>query len=187
MKLQLIDEKYPVWEVSEFDLPEIELTSIKTYDQQYESETTHLRQHCKPDSISHNAFCTVWNDHTKFLEKFIRKEMNDVEEVRQMWMNTLSNFRYPSFSQSGEFIKDEEDFDMAPHVDNRGVFGVLIINLKDNPLISGTHFTTMKWMGPTKKHTGVFMLNNWNTQHGINNPGPGSRLIAYQNLHIDAI
>ena len=34
MKLQLIDEKYPVWEVSEFDLPEIELTSIKTYDQQ---------------------------------------------------------------------------------------------------------------------------------------------------------
>ena len=45
----------------------------------------------------------------------------------------------------------------------------------------------MKWMGPTKKDTGVFMLNNWNTQHGINNPGPGNRLIAYQNLHIDSI
>ena len=187
MKLQLIDKAYPVWEVSDFDLPETELTSIKTYNQNYESETTHLRQQCKPDNRLHNAFSTVWNGHTKMLEKFIRKDISNIEEVRQMWMNTLSNFTYPPFSVSGEFIQDEEGFDMAPHVDNRGVFGVLIINLKDNPLLSGTHFTTMKWMGPTKKDTGVFMLNNWNTQHGINNPGPGNRLIAYQNLHIDSI
>ena len=65
---------------------------------------------------------------------FIRKEMNDIEEVRQMWMKTLSNFTYPPFSVSGEFIQDEEGVNMAPQVDNRGVFGVLIIN--KHPIIS---------------------------------------------------
>ena len=114
MKLQLINPNYPVWEVTNFNLPEIQLTGIETYDQQYTSQTSHLRQQCKPDTRLHNAFSTVWNDHTKILEKFIRKEMNDIEEVRQMWMKTLSNFTYPPFSVSGEFIQDEEGFNMAP-------------------------------------------------------------------------
>ena len=57
----------------------------------------------------------------------------------------------------------------------------------DNPDKSGTRFIDMEYSGPTKKHTGVFMLNNYNTRHGIVNPGPGNRLIGYQMLHIDSI
>lgn len=186
MRYRLINEKFPVWEIDEFILPDVDLQTVKTYDQGYVSSSSHLRQQCKP-ALDQKFFCDVWDEHTKELQRFMRNEMNDIEEVRQMWMGNLQNFVYPPFSLSGEFIEDKEGFDMAPHIDNRNVVGVLIINLINNPDNSGTRFVDMSYNGPTKKHTGVFMLNNYNTRHGIVNPGPGNRLIGYQMLHIDSI
>jgi hypothetical protein len=183
MNLKHINYNCPVWEVSDFYLPDVELQEGTYYDQKYTSETTHLRK----NYLLRENLCEKWDINTKELQHFIRTEMNDVEEVRAMWMNTLSGFKYPAFKNSGEVLEDGPGFDMAPHIDNRGVFGVLLINLIDNPVGSGTHFVDINYNGPVKKHTGVFMLNNWNTRHSIKNPGPDRRLVGYQNLHIDSI
>ena len=183
MDLKHVDYNFPVWEVSNFFLPDVDYQEGICFNKNYSSETTHLRKSYELDE----HFCAVWDLNTKELQSFIRNEINEVEEVRQMWMNTLSNFKYPPFKYSGEILEDNPGFDMAPHIDNRGVFGVLIINLINNPIGSGTRFIDMNYEGPVEKHTGVFMLNNWNTRHAITNPGPDKRIVGYQNLHIDSI
>ena len=186
MRLKLIDNDFPVWEVSEFHVPKYMFTGDDTYDQGYESDTVHLRKESKP-GIDKLDFCDAWDANTTILEKYIQGDISNIEEVRQMWMKSLSKFRMPKFKDVGVVIQDGEGFDMSPHIDNRHVFGVLIINLEDNPEGSGTRFLELGYEGPVLKGTGVFMLNNWNTTHAITNPGPGPRLIGYQMLHIDSI
>ena len=85
---------------------------------------------------------------------------------------------------------------MSRHIDNRFVLGVLIINLQDNPDSTCTNFWSNNWedndpwyKSPTKKGTGVFMLNSWNTRHSIEiSPNESEpRLIGYQTINIPAI
>jgi len=85
---------------------------------------------------------------------------------------------------------------MHPHIDNREVIGVLIVNLHDNPKGTGTKFVNnpyeereeVVWYeGPTKKDTGIFFLNNWNTWHKIENHTGKTRYIAYETLHMSQL
>ena len=79
---------------------------------------------------------------------------------------------------------------MDPHLDNRSVFGVVIVNLKDNPAGSGTtildQFRQKQiYQGPTEKGTGILLFNNWNTWHMIANNSEENRLVSYYTLSID--
>ena len=78
------------------------------------------------------------------------------------------------------------------------VIAVLIVNLHDNPEGTGTKFVNnpyekhtyenykenLWYEGPTKKGTGLFFLNNWNTWHRIENDTGKTRYIAYETLHV---
>ena len=108
---------------------------------------------------------------------------NNLIVLDQMWKGHLERFVWPVGGVST--LLDKPGFMMHPHVDNRFVLGVLIINLQDNPTGSGTHFPRLDYTSPVKRGTGVFFLNHVNTEHGIKQPGPEDRLIAYQTLTLD--
>ena len=40
------------------------------------------------------------------------------------------------------------------------------------------------YQGPTEKYTGVFMINNWNTWHSVQNMSGEDRYVGYQTLNI---
>ena len=181
MNYRQVDIKYPVWKVTDFYLQNTNFIEKHIYNQG--SSHDHLRISC----AYNENFYLNWDANTRKLQYYIRNEISKIEEVRQMWMNNLSKFVWPSFKETGEVLQDKEGFKMSPHIDNRFIFGVLIINLQDNPAGSGTKFIDMDWEGPTEKGTGVFMLNNWNTRHSITNLGPGTRTIGYQTIHIRSI
>ena len=105
-----------------------------------------------------------------------------------MWKGRLKDLSWPDPEYSPvDVLLDKPGFMMDPHVDNRFVLGVVIINLQDNPKDSGTYFDQMEYSGPTQKGTGTFMLNHTNTLHSINQPGPTNRLIGYQIITIELI
>ena len=58
MRYRLINKNFPVWEIDEFILPDIDLQTVKTYDQGYVSSSSHLRQQCKP-ALDQNCSKTV--------------------------------------------------------------------------------------------------------------------------------
>lgn len=181
MNFEQIDPRFPVWKITDFYIQNTNFTEQDNYNQG--SSHDHLRIKC-----SYNEeFILNWDTQTKLLQGYIRNDISSIEEVRQMWMKGLSNFIFPSFKETGEVLKDKEGFKMSPHIDNRFIFGVLIINLQDNPIRSGTYFTDLEYGGPTQKGTGIFMLNNWNTRHSISNLGPGTRTVGYQTIHIRQI
>lgn len=81
-------------------------------------------------------------------------------------------------------VKDNPKFKMEPHFDNRGIFGNLIINLKDNT--DGTSFynyslkgnlETKSYCGPTEKGKGVFFLNSEETLHSVENTSKEDRFV----------
>ena len=87
---------------------------------------------------------------------------------------------------------------MEPHLDNRDVFAVVIVNLQDNPEGTGTKMLNpfgitkrkqdeVVYQGPIEKGTGILMFNNWNTWHSIENYSQENRLIAYYTIGIDSL
>ena len=51
----------------------------------------------------------------------------DCPEVTNMWFNMLHNFRWPT--NNPVIIIDKPGFYMDPHIDNRNILGILLINL----------------------------------------------------------
>ena len=80
-----------------------------------------------------------------------------------MWFGRNQKFRW-NHSDSPRVLQDLPGFNMDPHLDNRAVFGVVIVNLKDNPAGSGTtildQFRKKQiYQGPTEKGTGILLFN----------------------------
>lgn len=176
MFLSLIDYNFPIWEISDWELPDIDHTGLKTetYDQSSKHyKSSDLRQHLniELDMLTQG----------KQIQKMLNK--NNLVVIDQMWKGHLERLQWPKGSTN--ILLDKPGFNMGVHVDNRYVLGVLIINLQDNPIGSGTYFPELKYSGPTKKGTGLFFLNNDNTPHKVYQPGPEDRLIAYQTLTLD--
>ena len=191
MKMTHINTDVPVWEVSDFDLPTVDWQHDCILDQGNNSPVKDLRRLCKIDD---DSFLEAWNSHTQQLETFLSEEAEEIETVKPLWMGTLKGIQVGVVGLS--VINDFPGFKMSRHLDNRGVVGVLIINLQDNPENSSTNFWSHNWddkdpwyTSPTKKGAGVFMLNSWNTKHSIeiSPEETESRLIGYQTIHITAI
>ena len=188
MHLSIINKDYPVWELTEFDLPELAIDSLLDTSVANVLQNNSKREpnHLDWDNPNHFHFKERWFGHTNKIQKYLKSERayEECTELLSMWPNRFERFEWGQGEQSIQIIHDRSGFKMSPHIDNRMVIGVVIINLQDNPKDSGTTFhkeplVSSPWYnGPTKKGTGVFFLNNWNSWHSIENNGV-DRLIAY--------
>ena len=173
MNLNLIDDKFPVWEITEWQLPEVDYTEVSAYDQSSKHyKSSDLR--CKV-----NAYIDMSQGVT--IQEMLKD--SDLRVLDQMWKGHLNRLQWPMGNNN--ILLDKPGFNMSEHIDNRFVIGVLIINLQDNPIGSGTVFTELEYTSPTKKGTGIFFLNHINTEHKIYQPGPEDRLISYQTVTLD--
>lgn len=72
------------------------------------------------------------------------------------------------------YNRDAAGFRMGEHVDNRIVFGAMIINLEDNDT-KGTSFPYLNYTLSGEKNKGVFFLNHDVTKHEIWHTGRKDR------------
>jgi hypothetical protein len=190
MNLTLPIDNYPVWEISGFDL--LDVTIEKNAPVEYEFQDPLMKRGRVYCTISDDDFYTTFKERCVTIEEYMTGDqiLLDCPEVKNMWFNMLYNFRWPT--NNPVIIIDKPGFYMDPHIDNRNVLGILIINLQDNPEGSGTRFfkdynrpNVITYTGPVKKGTGIFMLNNWNTMHSIRNDSDKERIIAYRTITLD--
>lgn len=179
-KCSNIDPAYPVWEISNFNLPQNVYTQHNTFYQEG-FDSANLRQECK--HLDEN-FATQWYNNCVNIEHMLKNCTLDV--VKSIWYDKIKNdFNWPKENQAKvNILLDKQNFSMSSHLDNRYVLGVLIINLQDNTC--STFFDEMNWQSPTQKGTGVFMLNHINTLHSIHNNTTHDRIIGYQTITIDS-
>tara|TARA_Y100000385_G_C13096050_1_gene641378 strand:+ start:919 stop:1533 length:615 start_codon:yes stop_codon:yes gene_type:complete len=192
MEISIQSEKVPVWELSNVTLPDLDVPAL------YNNSTEKLlpmSQKREPMDLvegndNHLKFQTEWLKHCDTIQTFLKdgSAYKECVELQPMWPNGFARFDWPRHLSCIQIMHDRDGFNMGSHIDNRTVVGVVIINLQDNPIGSGTSFHRYTdphnvedswYQGPTKKGTGVFFLNNWNTWHSVNNSGGGDRLIAY--------
>jgi hypothetical protein len=198
MKMTSVHNEIPVWEVSDFDLPHVDWVDTGCNDQGNNNPLKELRRVCNVglNSQAYTDFTDAWDGHTTYLENFLREDVNKHEFFKPIWMDRLDNITFTPLTTSLVVIQDLPGFQMSRHIDNRFVLGVLIINLQDNPKSTCTNFWSNNlddkepwYKSSTKKGTGVFMLNSWNTRHSIEiSPAETeSRMIGYQTINIPAI
>tara|TARA_Y100000385_G_C12915663_1_gene560220 strand:+ start:198 stop:737 length:540 start_codon:yes stop_codon:yes gene_type:complete len=174
MNIELIHDDYPIWKITNWKVPHIDYTETHAFDQS--------SKRYKSSELRHTVDAHIdMYGQGYIIQDMLRK--NNSILLDQMWKGHMERFHWPI--GGGDLLVDKPGFSMPAHVDNRFVLGVLIINLQDNPMRSGTWFTDLEWGSPVKKGTGVFFLNNENTKHTINQPGPEDRFIMYQTLTLD--
>lgn len=187
---------YPVFELSEVDLPDIIIDNKLAYEENLLSSVSNKRKEIT--DIPEN-FLERWHQHGATLEKFITDPQLQINtpEIGAMWFGKNQKFKWNN-EYPPRILLDSAGFYMEPHLDNRDVFAVVIVNLQDNPEGTGTKMlnpfgiTKRKqdeviYQGPIKKGTGILMFNNWNTWHSIENNSQENRLIAYYTIGIDSL
>lgn len=187
---------YPVFELSDVDLPDIIIDNKLAYEENLLSSVSNKRKEIT--DIPEN-FLERWHQHGATLEKFITDPQLQINtpEIGAMWFGKNQKFKWNN-EYPPRILLDSAGFYMEPHLDNRDVFAVVIVNLQDNPEGTGTKMlnpfgiTKRKqdeviYQGPIKKGTGILMFNNWNTWHSIENYSQENRLIAYYTIGIDSL
>ena len=183
MNIELIHKNFPIWEITGWQVPYVDYTKVIPFDQS--------SKYYKNNELRQEVNLPIDMSQSIRIEEMLKE--SDLLILDQMWKGHLNRLVWPqglegaSFDRSGNtnILLDKPGFNMGPHIDNRFVIGVLIINLQDNPIGSGTFFPELDYTGPIKKGTGIFFLNHINTEHKIYQPGPQDRLIAYQTLTLD--
>jgi hypothetical protein len=171
----MVSEDFSVWEISGFDLPDITVDSGELYHQA--DSIPPLRSVVEITSNNKELFYSTWEKNTKIIEEQVKTDSIDNLLIDQMWKGAIQNFKWHDRG-SVRILSDKSKYIMTSHFDNRLIFGVLIINLIDNK--DSTEFEN-GYTAPTKKGTGIFMLNN-NDLHRIQ--VTTDRLIGYQTLSV---
>lgn len=189
-------DDFPVFELSGVDLPNIPIGKELAYEENLLSSVSNKRKEIIdiPDN-----FLERWHQHGATIEQFITDPQLQINtpEIGAMWFGKNQKFKWNN-DYPPRILLDGGGFYMEPHLDNRDVFAVVIVNLQDNPEGSGTQMISpferrpsMKdqtvYQGPTKKGTGILFFNNWNTWHRIENNSNKNRLIAYYTIGIDSL
>ena len=187
---------YPVFELSEVDLPDIIIDNKLAYEENLLSSVSNKRKEIT--DIPEN-FLERWHQHGATIEKFITDPQLQINtpEIGAMWFGKNQKFKWNN-EYPPRILLDSAGFYMEPHLDNRDVFAVVIVNLQDNPEGTGTKMLNpfgitkrkqdeVVYQGPIKKGTGILMFNNWNTWHSIENYSQENRLIAYYTIGIDSL
>tara|TARA_Y100000004_G_C8830814_1_gene376089 strand:+ start:191 stop:787 length:597 start_codon:yes stop_codon:yes gene_type:complete len=187
---------YPVFELSGVDLPDIIIDNKLAYEENLLSSVSNKRKEIT--DIPEN-FLERWHQHGATIEKFITDPQLQINtpEIGSMWFGKNQKFKWNN-EYPPRILLDGAGFYMEPHLDNRDVFAVVIVNLQDNPEGTGTKMLNpfgitkrkqdeVVYQGPIKKGTGILMFNNWNTWHSIENYSQENRLIAYYTIGIDSL
>ena len=187
---------YPVFELSGVDLPDIIIDNKLAYEENLLRSVSNKRKEII--DIPEN-FLERWHQHGATIEKFITDPQLQINtpEIGAMWFGKNQKFKWNN-EYPPRILLDGAGFYMEPHLDNRDVFAVVIVNLQDNPEGTGTKMLNpfgitkrkqdeVVYQGPIKKGTGILMFNNWNTWHSIENYSQENRLIAYYTIGIDSL
>ena len=187
MQIKETIKHYPVFEISGYDLPNINFIEQENNQHSKRIEVTDVSK----------EFYKQWNLYGKQIQDFIvdPKLKTNCEEIGVSWFGRNEKFRWDN-NYLPKILIDSPGFFMDPHIDNRVVFAILIINLQDNPEGTGTQMLSpfgktaktideVVYQSPTQKGTGILMFNNWNTWHKIENKTDSNRFIAYQTITID--
>ena len=91
-----------------------------------------------------------------------------------------------------QIIKDQSDFNMAPHIDNNYMFATCIINLQDNDENTTEYFKDEEgkeliYKSLGKKGTGVLHVNSPFLWHSAHNKSKQDRIVLINNLNIAAV
>jgi len=158
----------PVNEGSPF-LWEVELLSETDYLNQTYDQVTEKRAMFTPIFKSNNIDSEVINCLNDNIDGF------DQLYQYRFWkvFDTVKEWYDYNISKQISFNKDTSGMIMLPHVDNRVVFGTMIINLQDNGC--GTNFPQFEYTMSQYKNKGVFFLNHDITQHEIHHLEPYDR------------
>lgn len=84
-------------------------------------------------------------------------------------------------------LKDKHTFKLDRHIDNRFVFGNLILNLTDNnnsTKFYQQHNNNILWEGPNKKGDGFLFLNTETTEHSYHNNTENDRYVFIAGIGI---
>ena len=193
MEIRCVDPEYPVWELTKLELPDLNVNALRGDKSNSALPINTKREPMMLDwsNQNHFNFKERWIERKAILQDYIKsgRAYEECDEIMPMWPNKFNMFDWGTGEDSVQIIHDRTGFHMGPHIDNRMVVGVMIVNLQDNPEGSGTNFhvdrnTPEHWYsGPTRRNTGIFFLNNWNTWHSIQNNGH-DRLICYDIMHL---
>ena len=150
------------------------------------TETNHI------DKIQECSGTTEYNtqriltEDTGFNENNIKSEIisvleNNFEAFDQLYqfshwnkLSTVHEWYDYNIREQVTYNRDAPEFNMGEHVDNRVVFGAMIINLEDNDT-NGTSFPHLNYTVPGEKNKGVFFLNHDLTKHKITHTGTKDR------------
>ena len=164
MDISIPISNYPVWEISGFNLPDTNIE--KNGSVAYEFQDPLMKKGREYCTISDDSFHATFKEYCAIIEEYITGDqiIIDCPEVSNMWFNCLYKFRWPP--DDPVIIIDKPGFVMDPHIDNRTILGILIVNLQDNPPGTGTQFLkdykmapdVITYTAPVTKGTGIFML-----------------------------
>ena len=182
-------EKHPIWEVDlvDFDYSTLDNLEWKNdYNNLNESKTRSIIK-LPEDSIVNNHLLEELDD--------LFSEPSNLIKLYQNYPYDKEKYKLPSdyfkkyLGIGFSLIRDNTTFELVPHVDNRFVFGNILINLSDN--IDSTFFyrnfqdKEVIYKAPNKKGKGVFFINSEETFHSIEVTQIDTRYILFGQLFLN--
>lgn len=178
----LVNTKYPVWDILNYDLSDLdinELTNVDYYTPHYKERM----EYKKGSSKSLDEILSKIPNKDFFLD--ILYDENHREMVQPCWPMNRENFA-ERVNVFGSIYRDAPGFFMTNHIDNRFEVALMIINLVDNE--TSTEFHTHHYrhsgnenfhVGNTKRECGTMFLNTHDTPHSINHNGNEFRYLLF--------
>ena len=175
----------PVWEIEDFPMPLIDINEcsiIGPMDQKNPDVTANFRL-----SLSYNFSDTMKNQWEYTVKEFMHhmKSVGYADySINYLWFDRLYQFSISPLTEHIAITCDKPGLNMGSHLDNRNMFGIMILNMIDNPEGTGTEFSRtyngeVLYTSPTKKNSGVFFMNTHETWHAIKNMSTSNRYIFY--------
>lgn len=178
IKLANGEHSMPVWEIQDFPLPDIDLNKCE---EKGVLDQKRVGADKEKEKSRIELSVTLTDQQKKEWEQNMSSFMRYMQTVGykdysfwSVWMEKINNFCIRTSAENLTIIKDVPGSHMGYHLDNRAMFGVLIINVIDNPpgvstTFSRTYNGEILYQAPTKKGSGVFFLNTHEMWHKIEN------------------
>ena len=190
----------PIWEVDLIDSESYSDTVIRAIELQG-AVFENGRKRLAIDSNS-SDFSNIALFNPKYILELISKALNEDSTFsklypsykKDIYNNSAYNFLKQNIGVIYFGVKDSPGYKMEPHHDNRGIFGNIIINLKDN--IDSTVFYNYQrignlenssYIGSNEADKGVFFLNSENTLHSVTNSSQTDRYVLNIALVINSL
>jgi hypothetical protein len=176
----------PVWEIEDFPIPNInidECSIIGSLDQQNTAITSSNKRLELSYNFS-NIMKKEWEYDVNIFMEHMRTVGYNEYSIEYLWFDRLRKFAISPLIEHTTIICDRSGLNIGPHLDNRNMFGIMILNIVDNPPNTGTEFSkdengNVLYTSPTQKKAGCFFINTHETWHSIKNMSDKNRYILY--------